>query len=210
MRIAAQDLGPVYFVTDAGASASVANQVRAALAAGVRIIQLRDKQASDAAFEAEAKTLLEMTRAAGARLIINDRVDIARRIGADGLHVGQGDGDIMPIRAAIGPDMILGLSVEIEAQIGSIPHDSVDYLGAGPLRATLTKPDAAAPLGMDGMARLIAAAPVPCVAIGGIGLADVAALRDLGAAGVAVVSGISRAQDMEGAARALITAWRQA
>lgn len=210
MRITAQDLGPVYFVTDAGASAPVVDQVRAALAVGVPIIQLRDKDASDAAFETQARALLGMTRGAGARLIVNDRVDIACRIGADGLHVGQGDGDIAGIRGAIGPDMVLGLSVETEPQIGSIPPDSVDYLGVGPLRDTATKPDAAAPLGMDGMARLIAAAPVPCVAIGGIVRADVVALRTIGAAGVAVVSAISRAEHMEGAARALITAWRQA
>ncbi|MFX0545292.1 thiamine phosphate synthase [Roseovarius sp. S1116L3] len=209
MRVTPSDLGPVYFVTDAGALAPVADQVRAALAAGVRMIQLRDKDASDAAFENEARALLKITRAAGARLIINDRVEIARRIGADGLHVGQGDGDISAIRAAIRTDMILGLSVETEAQLGSIPVDKVDYLGTGPLRATATKPDAAQPLGMDGMARLIAAAPLPCVAIGGIKQADAAALRAIGAAGIAVVSAISRADDMEGAARALIEAWRQ-
>jgi thiamine-phosphate pyrophosphorylase len=209
MRITPSDLGPIYFVTDAGAPASVDDQVRAALAAGVRVIQLRNKNASDAAFEAEARALLDLTRAAGARLIINDRAGIAQRIGADGLHVGQGDGDIAAIRTTIGPDMILGLSVETEAQLVSIPPDSVDYLGTGPLRATTTKPDAAEPLGMEGMARLIAAAPVPCVTIGGVKQADAAALRRIGAAGIAVVSAISRASDMEGAARALIDAWRQ-
>ncbi|MFX0541629.1 thiamine phosphate synthase [Roseovarius sp. S4756] len=209
MRLNARDLGPVYFVTDAGASAPVTDQVRAALAAGVRMIQLRDKDASEAAFEDEARALLKLTRAAGALLIINDRVEIAWRIGADGLHVGQGDGDARAIRASIGLKMILGLSVETEAQLGSISQDSVDYLGTGPLRATATKPDAAQPLGMDGMARLIASAPLPCVAIGGIRQADAAALREMGAAGIAVVSAISRADEMEGAARALIQAWRQ-
>ncbi|MFD0859334.1 thiamine phosphate synthase [Roseovarius aquimarinus] len=210
MRIAREELGPVYFVTDAAAPVSVPAQVTAALRAGVRLIQLRDKDASDKAFETEARALLRLTRAAGARLVVNDRVEIAARIGVDGLHVGQGDGDIAAIRAAIGPDMILGLSVETEAQIEPVPLDSVDYLGAGPLRATATKPDAAQPLGMKGMARLIAAAPLPCVAIGGIGAADAAPLRRAGAAGIAVVSAISRAPDMEGAARALIDAWRQA
>ena len=210
MKLRGHNLGPVYFVTDPGARAPVAQQVRAALRAGVRLIQLRDKDADDAAFEAEARDLLEMTRAAGAMLIINDRADIAARVGADGLHVGQGDGDVAALRDLIGPGMILGLSVETEAQLGSIPHDRVDYLGTGPLRATTTKPDAARPLGMEGMAGLIAAAPTPCAAIGGVKVADAAPLRQVGAAGIAVVSAISRADDMEGAARALIDAWRLA
>jgi len=210
MRLDPSRLGPVYFVTDAGAPASVEAQARAAIAAGVRMIQLRDKDASDGAFERLSRALLALTRAAGATLVINDRARIAVRIGAGGLHVGQGDGDIAAIRAQIGPDMILGLSVEADAQLAAIPADCADYLGTGPLRATATKPDAAQPLGMDGMARLIAAAPLPCVAIGGIALADVASLRRAGAAGIAVVSAVSRAGDMEGAARSLMDAWRRA
>ena len=210
MRLDSRRLGPVYFVTDAGAPAAVPDQVRAAVAGGVGIIQLRDKHASDAEFANLAEVLLHITREAGALLIVNDRVDVALEIGADGLHVGQGDGDIAAIRRRIGPDMILGLSVETLVQLGSIPHDSVDYLGAGPLRATATKPDAAQPLGKDGMARIIAAAPLPCVAIGGIKRGDAAAIQAMGAAGIAVVSAISRAADMEGAARALIAEWEAA
>ncbi|WP_138935997.1 thiamine phosphate synthase [Roseovarius arcticus] len=207
MRLNKRQLGPIYFVTDAGAPATVPEQVRAALAAGVRIIQLRDKHASDAEFEKLAAALLRITSAAGAALIVNDRVDAALKIGANGVHLGQGDGDVAAIRRRIGPDMILGLSVETLAQIGSIPQDSVDYLGVGPLRATATKPDAAEPLGIDGMARIIAATPLPCVAIGGIKRGDAAAIRAIGAAGIAVVSAISQAADMEGAARALIAEW---
>jgi thiamine-phosphate pyrophosphorylase len=210
MRLDGIRLGPVYFVTDAGAPASVPDQVRAALEAGVGTIQLRDKQASDAEFADLARRLLAMTRQAGALLIVNDRVDVALKVGADGLHVGQCDGDVATIRRRIGPHMILGLSVETLAQLDPIRHDSVDYLGAGPLRATVTKPDAAPPLGMDGMARIIATAPLPCVAIGGVKLGDAAQLRSAGAAGIAVVSAISRADDMEGAARALIDEWRSA
>lgn len=200
-------LGSVYFITDPDASASIADQVQAAVAAGVRVVQLRDKNASDADMLAQARALLQITRAAGAKLIINDRVQVAIDIGADGLHVGQTDGDITAIRARIGPDMTLGLSIETLAQSGSIPPDSVDYLGVGPLRATATKPDAAQPLGMDGLAQIIAATPLPCVAIGGIKPGDLAAIRQAGAVGVAVVSAVSRAPDMEAAARALIAEW---
>lgn len=200
-------LGPVYFVTDPGALAPVLDQVRAAVAAGVPIVQLRDKDASDAVMLALARAVQPITRAAGVALVINDRVQVAIEIGADGLHVGQGDGDIAAIRARIGPDMRLGLSVETLAQLDHIPPGCVDYLGVGPLRATATKPDAAAPLGLAGLAQIIAAAPVPCVVIGGIGPDDAASIRAAGAAGIAVVSAISRAPDMEAAARALIHKW---
>lgn len=203
-------LGPVYFITDPGAPASVPDQVRAAVAAGVGFIQLRDKHASDTEMAALARALQQITRPAGAVLVINDRVQVATEIGADGLHVGQGDGDIAAIRARIGPDMLLGLSIETLEQLGSIPPDSVDYLGVGPLRATATKPDAAQPLGMDGLARIVAAARLPCVAIGGIKPGDAAPIRQAGAVGIAVVSGISRAPDMQGAARALINEWNAA
>ncbi len=200
-------LGPVYFITDPAAPASVPDQVHAAVAAGVRLVQLRDKHASDADMIAQARALQQITRAAGAMLVINDRVKVAIEIGADGLHVGQGDGDIADIRARIGPDMVLGLSIEALEQLGSIPPDTVNYLGVGPLRATTTKPDAAQPLGMDGLARIIAATPLPCVAIGGIKPGDLAAIRQAGAVGVAVVSAISRARDMQSAARALVAEW---
>ena len=200
-------LGPVYFVTDPGAPAPVPDQVRAAVAAGVPIVQLRDKDASDAQMLALAREVQPVTRAAGVALVINDRVQVAIDIGADGLHVGQGDGDIAAIRARIGPDMRLGLSVETLAQLEVIPTGCVDYLGIGPLRATATKPDAAPPPGLEGLARIIAAAPVPCIVIGGVNRGDAAAIRSIGAAGIAVVSAISRAPDMEAAACALIREW---
>lgn len=200
-------LGPVYFITDADAPASVPDQVRAAVAAGVRTVQVRDKRASDADILALGRALQQITRPAGAALVINDRVDVAIALGADGLHVGQGDGDIAAIRARIGPDMALGLSVETLEQLRTIPPGSADHLGVGPLRATATKPDAAAPLGLSGLAQIIAATPLPCVAIGGIKPGDAAEIRQTGAAGMAVVSAISRADDMQGAARALIEEW---
>ncbi len=200
-------LGPVYFITDPGASAPVPDQVRASVAAGIGIVQLRDKHASDADMITQARALQQITRAAGAALVVNDRVEVAIEVGADGLHVGQGDGDIASIRTRIGPDMALGLSIETLEQLSSIPPNTVDYLGVGPLRATATKPDAAEPLGIEGLGRIIAATSLPCVAIGGIKPGDLAAIRQAGAVGVAVVSAITRASDMHAAARALINEW---
>lgn len=197
----------VYFVTPDGAEDAL---VLAALRGGAGIVQLRDKQASDADMTAQAKRLLPHCRAAGVPLVINDRLSVALASGADGLHIGQGDGDPKAARAALGAGKILGLSIETEAQVAAIPPDCVDYIGAGPIRATATKPDAAEPLGFDGLFRVAARSPLPTVAIGGIGLGDVAALKAAGCAGMAIVSAISAAPDPEAATRALVTAWGQA
>jgi thiamine-phosphate pyrophosphorylase len=197
----------VYFVTPDGAEDAL---VLAALRGGASIVQLRDKTASDDAMIAQARRLLPACRAAGVPLVINDRLNVALAAGADGLHIGQGDGDPAAARTALGAGRLLGLSIETEAQLAAIPSGSVDYIGAGPVRATATKPDAAAPLGLDGLARIAARAPVPTVAIGGICLGDVPALKAAGCAGLAVVSAIGAADDPEAATRALLSVWRQA
>jgi thiamine-phosphate pyrophosphorylase len=147
--------------------------------------------------------------ALGVKLIVNDRVEVAIATGAHGLHIGQGDGDPLTIRRRIGPGMILGLSVETEALARSVPR-GIDYIGAGPVRATATKPDHATPIGFDGLARIVRTAALPTVAIGGIAHADAAAVKAAGAVGMAVVSAISRAPDPQAAMRALLDAWRHA
>lgn len=198
---------PVCFITDAGAPAPVTAQVRAAVRAGVRLIQLRDKTATDAAMIEEARRLRRMIRPYGARLVVNDRVEVAIAAGADGLHVGQHDGDPRSIRARIGDAMLLGLSIEVPAQIETVPPQCVDYLGVGPIRATASKADHAAPLGMSGLAEIARMTDLPVMAIGGLGVEDTGSLRAAGASGVAVVSAISRAPDMERAAQDLVTEW---
>lgn len=198
----------VYFVTPDGPDDAL---ILAALRGGARTIQLRDKRATDAEMIAQARRLLPPMRAAGVPLIINDRLEAALASGADGLHVGQSDGDPAHLRAALGPDPILGLSIETEAQLAAIPANArIDYIGAGPVRATATKPDHAAPIGFDGLARIAAAAPVPTVAIGGIGAADIPRVKSAGCAGFAVVSAISAAPDPEAATRTLAATWREA
>lgn len=199
-------MGPLYVITDPGAPLPVADQVRAAVAGGASVIQIRDKDAPDADLAALVAALLPATRAAGATLIVNDRVDVAIATGADGLHVGQGDGDIAAIRRRLPPGMILGLSIEREAQARCIPP-GIDYIGAGPVRATATKPDHAAPVGFDGLARIIRAAGLPAYAIGGLKAGDAAAVRAAGAAGMAVVSAVTRAPDPVAATRALVMEW---
>jgi thiamine-phosphate pyrophosphorylase len=199
-------MGPVYFVTDASAPLPVPDQIRAALQGGADVIQIRDKDAPDLVLAAMISDLLPDIRATPAKLIINDRVDLAMACGADGLHIGQGDGDPARIRAQIGPDLILGLSVEDAAHLAQLPA-GVDYLGVGPVRATASKADHAAPIGFDGLARIIAGTTLPCYAIGGLAAEDAAAVKAAGACGMAVVSAISRAADPVAACRALGNGW---
>ncbi len=200
-------IGPVYVITDPGAALSVPDQARAAARGGARAVQLRDKTASDADLLALARQLLPEMRAHGVKLFLNDRIEVAIAAGADGLHVGQGDGDPVAIRARIGAGMLLGLSIETEAQASRLPG-CVDYIGAGPVRATATKPDAAAPISFDGLARIARLVAVPTLAIGGLTRADIPALQAAGVVGMAVVSAVTRAADPEAACRALVQDWR--
>lgn len=202
-------IGPIYFITDPGAPMPVEEQAMAAARGGVSAVQLRDKSASDD----EMLNVARRLRAAlpgTVKLIVNDRINVAVWSGCDGLHVGQGDGDVVTIRRRLGPDRILGLSIENEAQVAAIPTWYVDYLGVGPVRATATKPDHAAPIGFDGLARIIGAAGLPAVAIGGIGAGDAAQVKLTGAVGLAVVSAIARADNPKAAARGLLDEWGQA
>jgi len=202
-------MGPLYVITDPEAALPVVEQARAAARGGAALIQIRDKRASDADLAALVTLLLPELHALGARLMINDRLKVALAAGADGLHIGQGDGDPAALRRRLPPGMILGLSIETEAQALRIPA-GVDYLGVGPLRATATKPDHAAPVGLEGLARIIAAARLPAYAIGGIKPGDAAAIKAAGAVGMAVVSAVTRAADPEAATAALVAEWRAA
>lgn len=199
-------MGPIHVITDAGAPLPMAAQALAAARGGAAMVQIRDKHAPDADLAALVAQLLAPLEALGALLIVNDRVEVALATGAHGLHIGQGDGDPAAIRRRMPPGMILGLSVETEAQARRIPS-GVDYIGAGPVRATASKPDHAAPIGFDGLARIIAAAGLPAYAIGGLKPGDAAAVRAAGAVGIAVVSAVTRAADPEGATRALLREW---
>ena len=194
----------IYFVTPDGVDDDL---VLAAMRGGASMIQLRDKTASDAEMIAQGRRLLPVLQDAGIPLIINDRIEVAMACGADGLHIGQSDGDPATFRRLLGEAPILGLSIETEAQLATMPRSGIDYIGAGPVRATKTKPDHAKPTGFDGLARIISASPVPAVAIGGIDGADIGKLKQAGCDGIAVVTAISAALDPEAATRNLADVW---
>lgn len=200
-------IGAVYVVTDAGSPHAPLDQALAAAQGGAWAVQLRDKDAADAEFAALARAMLARLRPLGVKLFVNDRVEIARALGVDGLHIGQKDGDPRAARLRLGPALLLGLSIENEAQLNLIPAGTLDYIGVGPVRATATKPDHAPPIGFEGLARIAASSPRPVVAIGGLGLGDAAALKAAGAAGMAVVSAVTRAADPLAATRALVQDW---
>ncbi|MEJ6401881.1 thiamine phosphate synthase [Yoonia sp. 2307UL14-13] len=198
------------FITDPQAPLPILDQAEKAARGGARWVQLRHKTLPDADFARLARTLRERLSALGSELVINDRVEVARHIGAFGLHIGQSDGDPTQIRSRIGPDMVLGLSIENAAQLSQIPAHGVDYLGVGPIRATGSKSDHAPPIGFEGLTHIASATPLPCMAIGGLSAADIPTIAKCGCAGVAVISAISRANDPQRAAQAITDLWKAA
>lgn len=197
----------LYLVTDPvlGRPRSLLDTVRAAVAGGVTLVQLRDPDADGRAMVETARALKAMLAPLGVPLLVNDRIDVALAADADGVHVGQTDIAPVDARVLLGPDRILGLSVgspaEFAASAGTLA--AVDYLGTGPVRVTATKADAGAAIGAAGVAAVTALTGLPVVAIGGIGLAEVAPSISAGARGVAVVSAVMAAADPGEAARAL-------
>lgn len=193
----------LYLITDARLAGprGVVETVRQAISGGVTLVQLRDPDASTRSLIATAEALLDVLRPHGIPLIINDRVDVALAVGAEGVHVGQSDMPTDKVRALIGPDRILGLSTSTFAQVAGGDLGPADYLGIGPLFATPTKTNASTPIGFDGLAELVARAPLPVVAIGGIKPEHVERALAAGADGVSVVSAIMAAEDPAQAAR---------
>ena len=195
----------LYLVTDRGLARgrSMASMVEAAVRGGVTAVQLREKSCCTRDFVQLGRELKKLLAPFQVPLIVNDRVDIALAIGADGVHLGQQDMDFESARRLMGPGAVTGLSIEtIEQARAAAPLD-VDYLGVGPVFATATKPDAAPALGLAGLAQVRAISRHPVVAIGGIGVENVRPAILFGADGAAVVSAICAADDPERAAREL-------
>ena len=183
---------------------------RAAVAGGATIVQLRDKHAPTAAVIETGRALKKILQGTNARLIVNDNVEAAIAIGADGLHIGQEDMNAAEARRRIGPDMILGLSVETEVLATLIDPGIVDYAGIGPVFATPTKPDHKQPIGFDGLARIVGLCPVPSVAIGGLKVEHTREVFSVGADGLAVVSAICGQADPRKATALIANAIKEA
>ena len=194
----------LYLVTDPWlcAERGLVETVVAAVRGGVTMVQLRDKQATDGAMIEQARRLKAALAGSGVPLVINDRLAVAVESGADGLHMGQDDGEVATARAALGEEAILGLSVQTPEQMARVDAERLDYLGLGAVFATSSKRSRTRPLGFEGLARLTAASPLPAVAIGGLQAEHAAAVHQAGAQGLAVISAICGQPDPEAAARA--------
>lgn len=208
----------IYLIADVpsclSAGRTVEETVAAAARGGVRAVQLRDKHARGGEL---LDTVARVARALPPHvpLIVNDRVDVylaARLAGirVAGVHIGQSDLPVPATRTLIGPDALLGLSASTADQLAAANRAPVDYVGIGALHATGTKQDAPPPLGIDGFRRLVPRCRRPVVAIGGISVDDLPALRAAGAAGAAVAAAVCRATDPRAAASRLAAAWREA
>lgn len=176
-------------------------QARDALAGGAGVIQLRDKMASSRRLYEAAAAIREMTRAAGALLIVNDRLDIALAAGADGLHVGPDDLPVEVARRLLRPGMILGASAGTVKEAIEAERAGADYLGVGAVyEARGSKADAGPPVGPGRVREVRAAVQIPIVGIGGVKAENAAPVIAAGADGVAVITGVVAASDIRAAA----------
>lgn len=177
--------------------------VRSAVAGGVNMVQLREKTADTRTFLERAFALKRELQGTGVPLIINDRVDIALAVDADGVHLGQTDMPVKIARRLLGPDKMIGLSVENMEQIDKANALDIQYIGISPVFATPTKTDTKAPFGLEGTRQAVAISKHPAIGIGGINATNIAAVWATGLEGVAVVSAIMSAPDPQQAAAEL-------
>jgi thiamine-phosphate pyrophosphorylase len=176
--------------------------LRAAIAGGVDVVQLREKHLPDEELVAVANAARALCERLGALLIVNDRPLVAREVGADGVHVGQDDMPVEEVRELVGPDVLIGLSTHAPAEIDAVDAQLVDYIGVGPIHETPTKPGLPA-VGRELIRHAAERAPVPFFAIGGINADNALEAIDAGAQRLCVLRAIASAEDPEHAAREL-------
>lgn len=177
-------------------------QVEEALKGGVTFVQLREKNLDDTAFLQEAKEIKELCARFHVPFVINDNVDIAAEIDADGVHVGQSDMEAGDVRKKLGPDKIIGVSAQTVEQALRAQAHGADYLGVGAVFPTGSKTDAVE-VSHDTVREICRAVDIPVIAIGGITRENVIELKGTGICGIAVISAIFAQQDIEEAARTL-------
>lgn len=184
--------------------------VRQMIAGGVRIIQYREKKAEKSAAEifSECRAIREMTRVAGVTFIVNDHVDVALLVGADGVHVGQEDLPVGEVRKLLGPDKIIGLSTHSPEQAEAAVRLGADYIGVGPVFATRTKDDVCDPVGFSYLEWVQNNISLPYVAIGGIKLGNIEEIVRRGAKTICLVTEIVGAPDIVGRIHELQAAFK--
>ena len=194
----------LYGVTDRGwtKNRTLPEQIEEALRGGVTMIQLREKSLSEEEFLREAVEVRELCHRYGVPLIVNDHVEVALRSGADGVHVGMEDTPVSRIREQCGRDFIIGATAKTAGQARAAFRAGADYLGVGAVFPSTTKKNAVR-ITVEELGKICSSVPIPAVAIGGITLKNVDRLAGGGMAGIAVVSALFGAEDIQKAAAEL-------
>lgn len=197
--------GTLYLVTDAALSSprTVEEVVRLAVKGGVTAVQLREKESTTRHILEVGKALKQFLEPLGVPLLVNDRVDIALALEADGVHLGQSDMPYDDARRLLGQKAIIGVSIETLEQVKELEESDVDYFALSPVFSTPTKPDTVTEWGIEGLRIVRTMTKHMLIAIGGINLSNVRTIINEGADGVAVVSAICAAPDPEEASRQL-------
>jgi len=178
---------------DGRPSMEIATQL---LAAGVRLIQLRDKHASSGELYSSAQKIAECVRDAGGVFIVNDRADVARAMDADGVHLGQDDLPVESARTLLGPDKMIGYSTHVLEQVREADRSSANYIAFGPVFMTRSKENPELVVGLEGLREARKITRKPLVAIGGITLENACAVIEAGADSVAVIRALVGAPDI--------------
>lgn len=204
MRLNKEDL-LLYAVTDRRwlkEGETLVTRTEEAIDGGVTFVQLREKDLDEENFEKEGRELKELCRKRGVPFVINDNVELAAKLDADGVHVGQSDMEALDVRKIIGEDKILGVSAQTVEQAVTAEKHGADYLGVGAVFPTGSKDDAAE-VSYDTLKAICAAVKIPVIAIGGITEENVTELSGSGICGIAVISALYAKEDIKSAARKL-------
>ncbi|WP_438451577.1 thiamine phosphate synthase [Vibrio alginolyticus] len=195
----------LYLVTDDQQDlATLKRVVRKAVQGGVTMVQVREKHGDVRAFIERAQAVKDILKDTNVPLIINDRVDVALAVDADGVHLGQSDMPAIIARELIGPNKILGLSIENEEQLAEADSLPIDYIGLSAIFATPTKTNTKKHWGIDGLKMALETTSLPIVAIGGINESNIPQLSATGVDGLALVSAICHAEDPKAASEYLL------
>ena len=196
-------------VTDATLAAprGLMDVVGEALKAGAPAVQLRNKGAAPRALVELGRELRAVTRDVGALLIVNDRVDVALAVGADGVHLGPEDLPVAAIRRIVTGGFLIGRSADEAAVARQAEVDGADYIGCGTVYPTSTKIDAGDVIGLEGLARVIGAVSLPVIGIGGITAVRASEVKAHGAAGAAVVGAVMCSPDVRETVQSLMAPW---
>ena len=200
----------LYLVTDRSIlnGRDLYNCVEESIEAGATALQLREKNTDSRDFYLLALSLKELTGRYNIPLIINDRLDIALAVNADGLHIGQKDLPVEIVRRIFGTGKLLGCSVSNVEEARQAEKAGADYLGAGPVYPTGSKSDAGPAIGPEGLREIISAVNIPVVGIGGIDSTNAREVKNCGAAGVAVISAILGSDKIAAATGQMLAGWR--